>query len=254
MAEYLSNKGQIELLRRDGFVIVPRLLPANLCEAIKYAARTELTRLNGAIEFESDLHYLGAPKSRIAPGGNTVRRLLDAYARSKIYQNLAKSAKIRSRIALYFDEHIALSLAHHNCLMTKHPTYGSQTSWHRDVRYWAFEREDLISVWFALGTETEENGALRFVPGSHILDLSAERFDESKFFRLDTSENVALIRTAISPTLNLGDAIFFHCNTLHAAGKNLSDDIKFSLVFTYHGISNLPVPGTRSAAKSEVLL
>jgi phytanoyl-CoA hydroxylase len=46
--------------------------------------------------------------------------------------------------------------------------------------------------------------------------------------------------------------VFFHCNTLHSAGKNLSDQVKFSLVYTYHGASNVPLPGTRSAAKPEV--
>ncbi|CAG7594697.1 phytanoyl-CoA dioxygenase family protein [Candidatus Vallotia tarda] len=254
MAEYLSNRGQIELLRQDGFVVIPGLLPAELCKAIKNTARTELARLEGAIEFESDLRYSGAPKSRAAPGGNTVRRLLNAYARSKIYRKLAQSIEILNRIELYFNERVALSLVHHNCLMTKHPTYGSLTGWHRDVRYWAFMKDNLISVWLALGIESKENGALRFVPGSHILDLSATRFDKSKFFRVDMPENIELISTAISPSLNLGDVVFFHCNTLHSAGLNLSDDIKFSLVFTYYGISNMPVLGTRSAAKSGVFL
>ncbi|WP_225721380.1 phytanoyl-CoA dioxygenase family protein [Candidatus Vallotiella sp. (ex Adelges kitamiensis)] len=254
MAGYLSNRGQIEFLRRYGFVVIPGLFPPNLCEITKYTARAELAQLKGAIEFESDLRYLGAPQSRDAPGGNTVRRLLDAYARSEMYRTLAKSTEIRNWVELYFDEHIALSLVHHNCLMTKHPTYGSLTGWHRDVRYWAFERSDLVSVWLALGTETEENGALRFVPGSHVLDLSDKRFDESKFFRDDISENIVLMSTAISPILNLGDAVFFHCNTLHSAGKNLSNDIKFSLVFTYHSVNNAPVPGTRSASKLGVPL
>ena len=60
-----------------------------------------------------------------------------------------------------------MSRAHHNCLMTKHPRYGSMTGWHRDMRFWSFEREDLVSVWLALGEETIDNGALWFVPGSH---------------------------------------------------------------------------------------
>ena len=51
-----------------------------------------------------------------------------------------------------------------------------------------------------------------------------------------------------------GDALFFHCNTLHSAGKNLSDAVKFSLVYTYHGRSNAPKAGTRSASKPDVPL
>jgi phytanoyl-CoA hydroxylase len=48
--------------------------------------------------------------------------------------------------------------------------------------------------------------------------------------------------------------VFFHCNTLHSAGKNLTDQVKFSLVYTYRGASNAALPGTRSASKPEVAL
>ncbi|KAG0189157.1 hypothetical protein DFQ28_003778 [Apophysomyces sp. BC1034] len=254
MAEHLSNTDQLELLRRQGFVVVPGLLNVERCDTVKHTARAELAQLAGPVEFEADLHYPGAPRSHDAPGGRTVRRLLDAYARSALYRQWATSVEIRSWMKLYFGEQVVLSRAHHNSMMTKHPAYGSLTGWHRDIRYWAFEREALVSVWLALGPETVENGALWFVPGSHTIDFAPECFDDAKFFRTDVPENAALIRTAISPTLQAGDVVFFHCNTLHSAGKNLTGDVKFSLVFTYHGVSNAPVPGTRSAARPGVPL
>jgi phytanoyl-CoA hydroxylase len=154
----------------------------------------------------------------------------------------------------YFGEAVLLSRAHHNCLMTKHPLYGSLTGWHRDIRFWSFEREDLVSVWFALGDETVDNGALWFVPGSHKAAFDADRFDDAKFFRSDRTDNADILRTAESPHLASGDAVFFHCNTLHSAGKNRSDAVKFSLVYTYHGRSNAAKAGTRSASKAEIAL
>jgi phytanoyl-CoA hydroxylase len=154
----------------------------------------------------------------------------------------------------YFGEAVQLSRAHHNCLMTKHPHYGSLTGWHRDSRYWSFTREDLVSVWIALGHERAENGGLWFVPGSHRMEFRSERFDNAKFFRDDLAENQALLRSALSPPLNPGDAVFFHSKLLHSAGQNQSDAVKFSLVFTYHGVSNPPLPGSRSSAQDEVLL
>jgi phytanoyl-CoA hydroxylase len=138
--------------------------------------------------------------------------------------------------------------------MTKHPRFGSLTGWHRDIRYWAFEREDLVSVWMALGEERIENGALWFVPGSHRMAFDEQQFDAAKFFRTDVAANAELIRTAVSPPLQPGDAVLFHCNTLHSAGRNQSDRVKMSLVYSYHGASNRPMPGTRSSAKPEVEL
>ncbi len=154
----------------------------------------------------------------------------------------------------YFGAGVWMSRVHHNCLMTKHPQHGSLTNWHRDIRYWSFEREDLVSVWLALGSEQVDNGALWFVPGSHRLEFEADRFDEARFFRADRPDNAAVLAGAESPPLAPGDAVFFHCNTLHSAGRNLTGQVKFSLVFTFHGRGNPPKPGTRSASKPEVAL
>jgi phytanoyl-CoA hydroxylase len=62
------------------------------------------------------------------------------------------------------------------------------------------------------------------------------------------------LRTAESPRLAPGDAVFFHCRTLHSAGQNRTDAVKYSLVYTYHGRSNAPLARTRSASKPEVEL
>ena len=254
MPELLSKREQVDALRDQGFVVVPKLLSAQRCDAIRRVAQAQLAQAAAPLEFEADLRYPGAPESHDAPGGKTVRRLLDAYARDALFREWATSPEIHGWMELYFGERVVLSRAHHNCMMTKHPAYGSLTGWHRDMRYWAFQREDLVSVWLALGPETVDNGALWFVPGSHNIDFAPERFDADKFFRADLAENAELIRTAVSPELQAGDVVFFHCRTLHSAGKNLSDQVKFSLVYTYHGVSNSPVAGTRSASKPEVVL
>ncbi|WP_250473405.1 phytanoyl-CoA dioxygenase family protein [Caballeronia sp. GAFFF1] len=249
-----SKSDQVHELRQMGFVIVKGLVSDARCDALRDVAQRQLAEAAAPLEYEADLKYPGAPESKHAPGGHTVRRLLDAYGRHPLFSEFATSPEVRGWMELYFGETPYLSRAHHNCVMTKHPAYGSLTGWHRDVRYWAFERDDLVSAWVALGDETVGNGALWFVPRSHKLAFTSDRFDDAKFFRADLPENTALIHTAVSPTLAKGDVVFFHCNTLHSAGKNLTDQVKFSLVYTYRGASNAALPGTRSASKPEVAL
>jgi phytanoyl-CoA hydroxylase len=239
-------------LRDQGFVVVPKFASAEDLARLNQAARTQLAGRVPPLELEADLQYPGAPPSRASAGGETVRRLLDAYGRDPLFAQWGVAHALRAWLEEYFGEPVRMSRVHHNCVMTKHPRYGSLTNWHRDIRYWAFEREDLVSVWLALGAETIDNGALWFVPGSHRMEFGAERFDEAKFFRSDRADNVELIGRAESPRLGPGDAVFFHCNTLHSAGRNSSAQVKFSLVYTYHGCSNAPKPGTRSASMSEV--
>ncbi|MEP6546633.1 MAG: phytanoyl-CoA dioxygenase family protein [Gammaproteobacteria bacterium] len=245
---------QFDTLRDRGYVVVPQFVPADDLVRLNRTARLQLGARADPIEFEADLQYPGAPPSRTAVGGETVRRLLDAYDRDPAFAERGTAPELRAWMERYFGEGVLMSRVHHNCLMTKHPRYGSLTSWHRDIRYWSFEREDLVSVWLALGAELRENGGLWFVPGSHRLELETDRFDEARFFRTDRADNAEILRTAVSPRLAAGDAVFFHCNTLHSAGQNHSDQVKFSLVYTFHGRSNAPKSGTRSASKPEVAL
>ncbi len=254
MATQSPRQAQIDELRDKGYVIVPRFVAADGLVRLNEAARTQLGARAEPVEFEADLQYPGAPPSRTAEGGETVRRLLDAYGRDAVFARSGTAPALRDWLEGYFGERVLMSRAHHNCVMTKHPLYGSLTNWHRDIRYWSFEREDLVSVWFALGEERIENGALWLVPGSHRMAFDADRFDAVKFFRTDRADNAEIIRTAESPRLAPGDAVFFHCNTLHSAGQNRSDAVKFSLVYSYHGRSNEPKAGTRSASKPEIEL
>jgi phytanoyl-CoA hydroxylase len=249
-----ERQAQIDAVRENGYVVIPGFVPAEHLARLNRVARELLAERAEPIEFEADLQYPGAPPSRSAAGGGTVRRLLDAYQRHPDFAASATAPHVREWMEAYFGEATLMSRAHHNCLMTKHPLYGSLTGWHRDIRYWSFEHEDLVSVWLALGEETQHNGALWLVPGSHRVNFDADRFDAAKFFRSDRPDNVRLIETAVSPRLGPGDAIFFHCRTLHSAGRNESGAVKFSLVYTYHGRSNSPLPGTRSASKPEVAL
>lgn len=244
----LLTRDDIRRFRADGFVIARGLAPAPLRERMLAVAQAHLASQVQPIEYEADLGYPGAPASRDAEGGRTVRRLLQAYARDAALREWATSAALAAPLARLLGPEVVLSQAHHNCVMTKHPRFGSLTGWHQDIRYWSFERPELVSAWLALGRERDENGCLWMVPGSHAMELERGRFDDRIFFREDLEENRALIEQRVAVDLEPGDVLFFHCRLLHAAGRNRSEATKFSAVFTYHAADNRPVPGTRSAS------
>ena len=159
-----------------------------------------------------------------------------------------------TRLVQIFGERVCLTLAHHNCVMTKHPDFGTATGWHRDIRYWSFARNELVTVWLALGAETEANGALQVIPGSHRLDVRQEQLDELDFLRPEVPQNQPLVAQGKVLELQQGDVVFFHSGLFHAAGRNTSNAVKTSVVFAYRGESNMPVAGTKSAAAGDVLL
>jgi phytanoyl-CoA hydroxylase len=249
-ADSPASSGDLDhhIFAERGYLIIRGLCPEDVRDALRRVSLDHLAHVWGPVEYEADVGYPGSPASRAAEGGNTVRRLLNACSRDSVFRRWATGPEVAAELRKLFGrDDVFLSQCHHNCVMTKHPGHSSATLWHQDIRYWSFDRPELISVWLALGSETASNGALKVIPGSHRLDLDRGRLDGALFLRPELPENQALIEEAESVALEAGDTLFFHCRLFHAAGMNLTDVIKLSPVFTYHAGDNQPIPETRSA-------
>ncbi|MEM7193638.1 MAG: phytanoyl-CoA dioxygenase family protein [Pseudomonadota bacterium] len=247
-----SNR-EIDEFKQNGFIVARSLLDTDGCTAMRNAITASLNPPLAPLEFETDVQYPGAPADRLSPGGDTPRRLLHAYTRDAVFREWSTSDDVVGRVKqLLGNDHIELSQNHHNCVMTKHPGFSSATLWHQDIRYWLFDRPDLVSVWLALGDEYIENGGMLLIPGTHTTKLDRGRYDAAYFLRTDIEENQALIDSAIPAEMKAGDVLFFHCGTLHAAGRNSAESVKTSVVFTYHAADNQPIAGTRSAGYPDI--
>jgi phytanoyl-CoA hydroxylase len=239
----------------QGFVVVPKFASLDTLTALQSIAAEHLGDTIAPVEYEVDVQYPGAPKPGGLTGRDTVRRLLQAYARHHVFRDWAQQARARAVLAALLETpDVMLSQCHHNCVMTKQPGYSSATLWHRDNRYWQFEQANLVSFWLAVTDETRRNGCLRVIPQSHRWELSADRYDEAKFLRSNLAENKALLSQSQIVELRAGDAVFFHSQLFHAAGRNLTDHTKLSLVFTYHAADNRAIEGTRSARFPSILI
>lgn len=243
----------VEDFQRDGYYIARALFSADEVKALVELIDRSLSPALAPVEFEADVHYPGAPVSRTAPGGQTPRRLLHAFGRDALFQQVGRHAQVLELLkALMSSRDIRLSQNHHNCVMTKHPGFSSVTSWHQDSRYWRFDRRELVSTWLALGSENRENGGLLVIPGSHTLDFEPGQFDASLFLRTDFDDNKDLLSKAVVVELEPGDMLLFHSRTLHAAGQNETGMVKRSLVYTYRAEDNQPIPETRSAVYEDI--
>jgi phytanoyl-CoA hydroxylase len=233
---------------QQGFVVLKSFISTEDAANCRSEIEGALCPLLGPAELEVDVNYPGAPASKTAPGGDTPRRLLYAYSRFSGLRTFIHSKKVQGALqALLKSDQVNLSQNHHNCVMTKHPGFGSLTAWHQDIRYWNFSRPDLISMWVALGSEYEQNGGLMFIPGSHQMTLDKSLYDEHLFLRTESEESKALLKTVVKPELEAGDVVFFHCRTFHAAGQNLSEQVKLSPVFTFYDAENRPLENTKSS-------
>jgi len=239
---------------QDGYLVARGLLPSELITAMRQLTLQHLEQGIGPVEYEAETHYPGAPESLDSVGGRTIRRLKQAHSRGSVFTEWMLRPELLGRLQQLLGPSVVCPLAHHNCIMSKQPRFSSETGWHQDIRYWSFQRPQLISVWIALGPERIENGCLQVIPGSHRMTYEKSCFDQDLFFRSDLPANQSVLAARQFVELDPGDVLFFHCLTLHAATKNFSDQTKYAAVFTFRPADNPPRPGTRSSASPELLL
>lgn len=69
------------------------LASAERLNAMRRTAETHAAAHIQPIEYEADVAYPGAPASRSAEGGDTPRRLLQAYDRDRVFAAWAQDAR-----------------------------------------------------------------------------------------------------------------------------------------------------------------
>ncbi len=238
-ADMTLTSQQISDFKTNGFLRLEQFADSQLCDEIRDLAAHHLFEKIEPIESEEE--YLQKETD-----AKTTRRLRQVYDREPLFAEWMTNPEIRPILEQLLGEEPRLLLAHHNSIMTKLAHISSVTTWHQDIRYWHFENDNLLSVWLSLGDEYLENGLLEFIPGTHKMTFSPEQFDENAAFREDLPQNRAIIAHRVHFNLKKGDVVLFHAKTLHYANKNSSDEPKISFVYSVRGLSNRPIPNTRS--------
>ncbi len=239
---------------KQGFLLLKNFCPESIYSTIKKIGQQHLDKRIKPYELESELQYPGASTDPKQPGFKTIRRLLQAYDRDNRIQEWIHYPELTQVLNSLLDTPPILVKAHHNCIMTKNPHFSSDSLWHQDLRYWHYQKGELISVWLALGEENERNGCLQVIPQSHQYHFHSYQFDNEKFFLTDLTENKDLLKHRQVINMQAGDVLFFHSRLLHAATRNHTEMTKMAAVFTFRKESDSPIAGTRSAKFRDIEL
>ncbi|MBX6323983.1 MAG: phytanoyl-CoA dioxygenase family protein [Rhodospirillaceae bacterium] len=133
---------------------------------------------------------------------------------------------------------------YHSKLTMKRPHTGGAWDWHQDYGYWYHNGclfPDLLSVAIAVDPATRENGCLEVLKGSHRMG----RIDHGRVGG-QTGADMERVRQAMTVLEHVwcemapGDALFFHCNLVHASAPNRSDKPRNLLLCCYNKASNEP--------------
>ena len=135
----------------------------------------------------------------------------------------------------------------HSKITVKPPGCDALIDWHQDFASWYDDGvpfPKLVTVGIAVEPAIRENGCLQLIPGSHLIGkmdyLDTENFER----RLEHAQKTLGL---VHCEMNAGDAVFFHCNTLHGSASNNSDRSRLMLFVSYNAVSNEPIPDAQGA-------
>ena len=232
------TREQVEAYERDGFVRLPGLLSA--AEVDVLAAETERLR---HVEADGVFREGGDGKAKTMfrmhePDGETFS---PAYrALSRLPRTLGVARRLLGGDALYM----------HHCKTNMKPSIeGTVWHWHQDFGSWNIDgiaEPRLATLMVMLDEATEIGGCLYMLPGSHRMGRFDPYFEDSTVYRFwaTPAERVraAMARcpAPVAITGKPGDAVAFHCETLHASGHNLSARDRWQVYLCYNLCANRP--------------
>lgn len=123
-------------------------------------------------------------------------------------------------------------------------------SWHQDLTYWGLEPPDVVSVWLALSPSTPESGCMRFVPGSHTVQLPHhDTFAEQNILSRGQEVTVEVDeRQAVDIVLAPGQMSLHHGRVVHGSAPNRSGDRRIGFNIQYLPTHVRQVVGRRDSA------
>lgn len=132
----------------------------------------------------------------------------------------------------------------HSKLSMKAPGSAGRWDWHQDYAYWYHEGclyPDMTTCTIAVDPAFRENGCLQLVRGSHRLGrIEHPRIGAASGADPARLEQVMKRHETVDCVMAPGDALFFHANTLHASGPNVSGEPRTLLHCSYNAADNSP--------------
>lgn len=136
------------------------------------------------------------------------------------FHGLLHSSKIRSLAeSLLNDEVVPRNLQYFN----KPPTISQPTPAHQDGYYFMLKPCEAVTFWLALDVTDEENGCVRYIPGSHRKSMRTHaRTTTLGFSQGITDYGDINLAAEVAIHANPGDLLAHHAKTIHRADSNQS--------------------------------
>lgn len=223
------DKGQRTAYERDGYVMVRGFYDAD-----------DASLLQAAVERDPAIrsHFFDRNDS----AGLATKMALWNHPGDSVYGLAARTCRMVDTM----EDLLGGEVYHyHSKITAKEPHEGGAWEWHQDYGYW-YDNGCLFpymaSAMTALDRCTRDNGCLQVLKGSHHLGrvnhilLEGEQVGADPERVTEACKHLELVYCE----MEVGDVLFFHCNTLHRSDQNRSPDRRWTLISCYNAARNDP--------------
>jgi phytanoyl-CoA hydroxylase len=223
------SREQIDLFNEQGFLPFPALLTSLEVKAL----HQRLEDIGNEVVPFPQQHVQIEP--RVQNGEleedpvrfNNVRKISNLTRHDALFKELARHPRILEVIHSLIGQDLKIYLDQTLC---KPARVGSAKPPHQDSAYWVnIDPPNLAICWIALDDATEDNGCMRFIPGSHKLGVIEHKHLED--FRVEDAK-VEYGKEVCVP-LEAGGCSFHHSLALHRTDANVSDQRRIGLTVAY---------------------
>ncbi|CAF0730170.1 unnamed protein product [Rotaria sordida] len=278
----LLSEDQISFYKANGYLTQVRVLTDEQCNRLLDEYKKFLlwndnnnnTNTNQNLYGKNDSHRLDFPEKNLLyeyhsnqsnDPNNVVTHMLGHWRISPLFHDLIFMPTITvpvSQLLAAFHPSKQLFVPvqfWHDQLFAKPPYHGGQVAWHQDYSYWTrTEPMQHISVHIALDDQTEENGTIHYVPGSHLwhriengqevpLPITDMDFSDMESIKKILTEEEMTKFQPLPSLLKRGHASFHHPLTIHGSYSNRTSSPRRAAVLNYF------VEGTRSNTDEPLL-
>lgn len=231
---------QARCYERDGFLVLEDIFHADEVSAFQ----AELQRLR------EDTQLRGCEEAIAEPDSGALRSVFRVHELSPLFGRLVRDPRLLSLAEYLLGDAVYV---HQSRLNYKPGFRGREFYWHSDFETWHVEdgmpRMRALSMSIALTDNSEQNGPLLLMPGSHEYyvacgGITPENHYQQSLRRQEygVPDEVSLMRLAergvVSAAVPAGSVIVFDCNVMHGSNSNITPSPRSNVFFCYNAVSN----------------
>jgi ectoine hydroxylase-related dioxygenase (phytanoyl-CoA dioxygenase family) len=237
----LSLSGQRAVYEQQGYAVYPDMLSVDEVEGLREALDEVLAE---ARDLQVSNEKFAVTQGR--DGRAHVRRIFDPVAQHEAFMKAAFNLRILDAVENLIGPNIQL---HHSKLNLKPPSSpDARFEWHQDFPFFPHTNYDLIAVLIHIDEATEENGALRVIPGSHKVGPLRHQFAADGAFSSKLADQSVVTDESrwLALPCPAGGVEMHHCNMLHSSAANLGSRPRSALILQYRAADCVALGGRMS--------